>query len=91
MMTENTASQSAPVEGLVMSDFRDYCGLTYPTLLIRWRWQEWLWRKLFCSRHIHLFDEVLSSGDDPWPHYLHCDACNLIVNIDSFEDDWVET
>ena len=36
-----------------------------------------IWKKIFCKRGWHLWDEV-SSVDD---HYLYCDACETTVNI----------
>ena len=35
-----------------------------------------LWRKVFCVRNVHAFDEVAGGG-----HYLVCDACQLVVHI----------
>ena len=66
-------------------------GLTYPHRIIRFGWQSWLWRKVFCKREIHLFDEVLSGGsEDPvWDHYLVCDACQLMVGIAKISDEYV--
>lgn len=37
----------------------------------------WLWRKVFCRRGWHLWDEVWSLTD----HYMSCDACELYVGI----------
>lgn len=50
-----------------------YVGLTYPKLF---GLNVWLWKKFMCPRHIHLFDECLSSE-----HVLVCDACGLVVHI----------
>ena len=44
------------------------------------------WKKMRCSKGIHLFDEV--DGVDE--HYLSCDVCNLIVEIKKIDDSWVE-
>jgi len=41
-----------------------------------------------CKREMHLWDEVLSGGC-PWEHYLVCDACGLMVNIESIDDRYV--
>ncbi len=62
-----------------------YRGLSYPGILLRWAWQVFIWRRFFCQREIHLFDEVWSGGGDA-PHYLSCDACELVVHIAGFED-----
>lgn len=40
-----------------------------------------LWKRFMCPRGWHLLDEVLSNED----HYMICDACELVVNIDSIE------
>lgn len=74
---------------LVEDREHDYRGITYGSFLIRWRWQYWLWRKLMCRKNIHLLDEVLSSSGDPWPHYLVCDACQLMIHVDRFDDTYV--
>lgn len=52
-----------------------YIGLTYPKFLQN-KIFLFLWKKFFCKRHMHLFDEVLSDT-----HYLHCDACGFSINI----------
>ncbi len=39
------------------------------------------WKKEFCHKGHHLFDEVKKDTS----HYLHCDACNLIVHIKKIE------
>lgn len=62
-----------------------YIGITYPKVL-RNKIAKWLWRKFMCTRHRHLFDEVWSPFDSDFPdsnHYLYCDACGLLVNIES--------
>lgn len=69
-----------------MNSISKYHGVTYPTFFIRWNWQLWLWRKVMCCREIHLFDEVLSSSDIPWPHYLVCDACELEIHIERIDE-----
>lgn len=51
-----------------------YIGITYPTRLQK-KLKEW--KKIHCSKNEHLFDEVCSDKN----HYLHCDACGLIVHI----------
>lgn len=43
------------------------------------------WKASNCIQGIHLFDEVLSSGDKGPEHYLHCDACGVIVYIERVE------
>ena len=58
-----------------------YRGITYPSryentkALRRWKDEN-------CSKGWHLFDEVYSPGD----HYLHCDACGLMVCIEKIVD-----
>jgi hypothetical protein len=37
-----------------------------------------IWRRLFCTRGIHLFDEELTDTEQS---YLFCDACFLEVKI----------
>lgn len=37
-----------------------------------------LWKKFFCKKEIHLFDEVFDSEKE---HFLYCDACDLKINI----------
>lgn len=65
---------------------RKYRGITYLSWLLCHNWILWLWKKLLCPRHIHLFDETESLED----HYLHCDACEFGVNIESFDDEYVD-
>lgn len=36
----------------------------------------WIWKRTFCSRDWHLWDEV---RDDEGAHYMVCDACDLEV------------
>ena len=50
-------------------------GITYPSFLYPFFF---IWRKLFCKRGFHLFDEVLSGA---FGHYLYCDACELVIPI----------
>jgi len=54
----------------------EWRGFTHPSLLstpiVRL-----IWRKLFCKRGWHLWDEVLSLED----HYLSCDACDSTVRL----------
>lgn len=45
-----------------------------------------IWKRVFCSRGWHLFDEV-GSGDE---HYLWCDACKLLVKIFSISTVYME-
>jgi hypothetical protein len=54
--------------------YRDY-GVTYPHLF---SFTYLIWKRLFCKRGFHLFDEVLSSD---LGHYLNCDACDLTIPI----------
>lgn len=48
-----------------------------------------LWKKTCCKRGWHLFDEVVSFGSTE-PHYLSCDACNLMVVISRIETKYVK-
>lgn len=60
-----------------------YVGLTYPRFLTWPIWRRvvfYLWKRFFCTKHIHLFDEMLSSE-----HVLICDACELSVHIAHIE------
>lgn len=43
------------------------------------------WRRLFCRRGWHAFDEVGLIDE----HYLSCDACGLAVGIEFIETKWV--
>ena len=61
-----------------------YRGMTYPKFLA-WGLSRKLWRRFMCRKEMHLFSEVLSGGS-PWHHYLVCDACQLVVNIESIDD-----
>lgn len=63
-----------------------YMGITYSRILDN-RLARWLWKKLMCPRHHHLFDEVwtVKSEDYPDNHYLYCDACGLYVYISRIE------
>lgn len=59
-----------------------YRGITYFKFLQnRFCW--WLFKKYFCKRNIHLFDECESLE---W-HYLSCDACGLEVHIEKFVEE----
>ena len=58
-----------------MNKSQRYVGLTYPRLL-EWKVIHSLWKKFLCPKHIHLFDETLSSE-----HTLNCSACGLVVHI----------
>lgn len=69
-----SGSEYAPPSG--------YRGMSYPGILLRFDWQQRLWKRLFCSREIHLFDEVWSTGE----HYLSCDSCALVVHIGRISD-----
>ena len=59
-----------------------YLGITYFHIL-RFDFIRNLWKKFFCKRNIHLFDECESDSD----HYLYCDACGLYVFIKEFKRD----
>lgn len=54
----------------------EYRGITYPSFLGSDDILS-IWKINFCPKEIHLFDEVESGTD----HYLHCDACGLMVFI----------
>lgn len=45
------------------------------------------WKKFMCKKDVHVFDEVISI---PREHYLICDACGLIVNIENIDESWVK-
>ena len=42
-----------------------------------------IWKKLFCHRGWHLFDEVASLGR----HELYCDACGKTIGITYMEEE----
>ncbi len=64
---------------------RRYYGLTHPRIL-GCSFIRYLWKKFFCKRNFHLFDECESS--ESW--CLHCDACELMVEIDHIDDSYVQ-
>lgn len=51
-----------------------------------------VWRRVKCQRsNIHLFDEVWTVGhEEGWNHFLSCDACNLMVEINRISEEYVE-
>ena len=55
----------------------NYRGISYP-----WFPFKKLWKMIFCSRDMHLFDEVETADE----HCLYCDACGFIVHIACFEE-----
>lgn len=65
-----------------------YYGITYPNLF-RFNIIQWFWRKFLCKRNMHLWDECLSGGS-PWHHFLVCDCCQLIVDIDKIDETYVK-
>lgn len=59
-----------------------YRGITYFRFLDnKFFW--WLFKKYFCKRNIHLFDECESDEH----HYLSCDACGLEVHIEKIVEE----
>jgi len=62
---------------------KDNYGITHALPM----WALPLWRRIMCRRNLHVFDEVTSSCGG---HYLCCDACDLIVNIESIDASWIE-
>lgn len=48
--------------------------LDTPQSLLRWKEEE-------CPKGCHLFDEMKSANE----HFLHCDACGLVVHIAHIE------
>ena len=54
----------------------NYRGITYFKFMDN-RFFHWLFKKYFCKREHHLFDECESNE---W-HSLSCDACGLQVHI----------
>lgn len=63
-----------------------YRGITYPHFL-SYKFCLKIWKKLFCKKDIHLFNEVFAADLLFFhPHYLSCDACGLIVNIKNIDD-----
>ena len=57
-----------------------YRGITYPGLL---GYVLPMWRRMCCPREWHLFDELWTGTG----HALVCDACGLIVHIESIEQE----
>ena len=53
-----------------------YRGMTHPEKNLK------IWKKKYCSKEMHLFDEVWSEGE----HYLYCDACGLEVHIKEIKE-----
>lgn len=64
-----------------MSWFEKYQGLTYcwPGKALK---KLGIWKRFFCPRKWHLFDESCSSDR----HVLHCDACGYCVGIAFIEE-----
>jgi len=60
----------------------DYHGITHPCP----GWLLPLWRRVFCRRNIHAFDEVGCTEGG----YLSCDACDLVVFIKSVDTTYQE-
>lgn len=61
-----------------------YHGYSYPTILSKGP-LGWLWKKIFCKRGWHLWDEVLGTGadtEDGWEHSMVCDVCQKTIIID---------
>lgn len=67
-----------------MKNPQDYHGITYFKFLDN-LWIQNLWRKYFCKRNIHLFDESISLES----HSLSCDACDLNVDIEKIDTQYV--
>ena len=60
----------------------DYFGVTHAVPM----WALPLWRRIFCRKNMHVFDEVVSSGDE---HYLVCDACELVIEIKTIDTQYM--
>lgn len=56
---------------------KKFFNITYPEFL-QSKFVLEQWKKHFCKNGFHLFDEV----DSYKHHYLFCDACGLVVDID---------
>jgi len=56
---------------------RNWYGITYPSKLLCHKSILKFWKKYFCVRGWHLFDEMDSQGC----HSLICDACELDIEI----------
>lgn len=73
-------------EGLHPAKFqsdKQFQGFTYPGFMHN-RVIQWAWSKVFCTKNMHLFDEVIGASDeeaDVPGHYLCCDACGIVVEI----------
>lgn len=75
-----------------MIEIPKYRGITYHFFLrylINFRWFRKFWRNHYCRKEQHLFDEVVSGGSS-WRHYLVCDACQLMINIEKIDDTYVK-
>ncbi len=58
-----------------------YNGFTYPSLLRKGIFG-WVWKRYFCPKKMHLWDEVATSAEGNLPgHYLVCDCCGTLVGI----------
>lgn len=53
---------------------KNWRGISYASLLDN-RFCHWLWKRWFCPKGWHLWDEVMSLED----HSLYCDACEMEV------------
>ena len=60
-----------------------YFGITYPNMSKK---RVDAWKRNFCVKNMHLFDEVWSL--DSW--HLVCDACNLSVEIKNIDTKYVD-
>lgn len=67
---------------------KKYFGLSYPLILSN-KLVLKFWKRFFCPRGYHLFDEVLSFGETT-EHYFSCDACDLLVYIEKIDDQYVK-
>ena len=68
-----------------------YRSMHYPESRLGWPgWLYALWRKACCRRERHLFSEVYSVSGGPHEHYLVCDACQLMANIESIDTTYSE-
>jgi len=69
---------------------KDFFGITHPHIP---KFLHWFWKKWFCSRNMHLFDEVLfyrNEDENKRIHYLYCDACDLVILFDKIDITYVD-
>lgn len=59
---------------------KNYLGISYPIGFLQHIELFYkFWKKYMCKRGYHLLDEVASATH----HFMYCDACSMIIDINS--------